>query len=344
MILELKQPELALSAGLEAVGEALVAVLESLAAGDPVDVALARWNVGRRPRKARFQPIADLAPADRRALYEAVKADFGFDAGFRDPHFEFRYPGLPDPAKQAAKDLFNWLYSARFGETGFTVNGIEVTRASWETSFRDANPWLKVCPACVTATLPEPIQRHSFVDADHYLPKSRHPLLGIHGLNLTPVCQPCNRFKGNADPLGDDEPPYRLDQVWFPYRRPAVDEVRFAFYPAEPGKVQVGVDGAADAIERAERYDKVFAIFERWSRKLVEIGGGLPEKLIEACGDGPVDERSIRFELEKLSRMARVDRTVRDGELIAYDYYRWLLDTPTAFRALVAEVEASIAA
>jgi hypothetical protein len=341
MILELTQPRLAEAEGLGAVGESVLAVLGSLADGDPVDVALVDWQIGLIPPERLFKAVADLDDGDRLALYEAVEADFGFDAGFQDPRFEFEFPRLSDPAKAAAKGLFEWLYEGRFCKAGFLVAGTEVSRTTWEASFREANREVEVCPACVSATLPEPLGRHSLVDADHYLPKSIYPLLAVHGLNLVPICQPCNgRIKLAVDPLGECEPPHRLHQVWFPYRRAAVNEVQLTFDPAATDAETVGVDGDPAALARAERYDRVFLIFERWSRKVASIAAGLPARLVDLYKVDPADAGSIRTGLELMRDIARYDETRRDGEFVAGRYYQWLLDTPTAFEALVAEIRA----
>lgn len=47
---------------------------------------------------------------------------------------------------------------------------------------------LDVCPSCGAPTVPETL--------DHYLPKGKYPHFAVTPLNLTPMCDPCQRRKG----------------------------------------------------------------------------------------------------------------------------------------------------
>lgn len=56
---------------------------------------------------------------------------------------------------------------------------------------------LDICPACGAPTVPETL--------DHYLPKGKYPHFSVTPVNLTPMCDPCQRRK--CEKTGDQQTP-----------------------------------------------------------------------------------------------------------------------------------------
>lgn len=336
MLLELEQSQIARE-GLRSAGEEIVRLLDRLAAGSTAAAALAHWPSARRPRIEAVEAVAALPADEQEALRDAVRADLAFDEDFDEPSFEFSFPALSDATKKAGAALLVSMYKDVFcqGE-GFKVGSTSITRAIWEESFREANPRVKVCPACLNARLPRPARGRSLVDADHYLPKSKYPALAIHGLNLVLVCKTCNQtLKGDLDPLFDDGEVNRLGDVWFPYRRAGLDELVVEF-AVDAQQQTVSFGGTSPALERAQRFERLFALLERWSETLESVAALLPASLREARVD--LDEGSIRQEVEKFKRMAEGEITYDERAFIKSRYYEWLLSTPKAFKSLVDEM------
>lgn len=337
MLLELNQSALACQE-LREVGEEVLALLERLAAGESAGSVRKRWPPGRRPKAAVVEAVAALAPEEQRLLCKAVASDLIFDEKFGDPTFEFAFPGLDATVQEAGKALLVSVYEDVFcGKKGIAVAGKEVSRTIWEESFRKANPEVEVCPACLSSPLEGPARNSSLSDADHYLPKSKYPALVVHGLNLVLMCQSCNgRLKGALDPLVDAGEMVPLDEIWFPYRRAGIDEVVLEFSPAERSTLALG--GSLEVRERAQRYERMFALVERWTEALHSIADRLPSLLLIRLKTS-VDDASIREELESQKETADFDLTYEERAFLKSRYYGWLLNTPKAFQDLVAEVE-----
>jgi len=338
MLLELKQSPMARD-GLRRAGEEIVELLAQLAAGRSPAEALSLLPAGHRPKAKAVEAIAALPVEERRALRDAVEADLAFDVDFDEPSFEFAFPTLSDATKEAGKGLLTSMYKDVFCRGGgFKVGSTIITRSSWEQSFRDANPRIKVCPACLSARLPRPARGRSLVDADHYLPKSKYPALAVHGLNLVLVCKDCNEsLKGDLDPLFNDGEINRLGDVWFPYRRAGLGELILEI-AVDARQQTVNLGGTPPALERAQRFDRLFALLERWSETLENVAERLPPSLRAA--EAQLNEPAIRREIEKFQRIAEEEITEDERAFIKSHYYRWLLTTPGAFQTLLDEMQA----
>jgi hypothetical protein len=84
---------------------------------------------------------------------------------------------------------------------------------------------LKVCPGC-DGKPPSGADGIMHEDIDHFFPKSKHPFLSIHPLNLTPLCKDCNQtYKRNKDAILDDDTCVAdvktLQDIYHPYVTPA---------------------------------------------------------------------------------------------------------------------------
>ena len=128
----------------------------------------------------------------------------------------------------------------------------------------------------------------------------------------------------------------RLDEIWFPYRLAGLKEVVLHFDIAAPASIALG--GSPPALERAQRFEGLFALLERWSETLTSVAEGLPTVLLEAV-EVDLDEASIRSGLEMLRRIAETEITREDRAFVKSRYYAWLLNTPQPFQALVTELQ-----
>ncbi len=337
MLLELTE-SLVARVELRIAGERIVEMLSQLAAGASAESVRDSWPPGHRPRADAVAAVAELSVDERGALRDAVAADLAFDADFENPAFRFAFPRLDPTVRAAGASLLSSMYHDVFGSAGFRFADIPVNRKSWEASFRQANPGIGVCPACVSNPLEGPVGDRSLVDADHYLPKSKYASLAVHGLNLIPLCKPCNQtLKGSLDPLSDGGGAVTLRDIWFPYRRAGIQELVLGFAPRE--KVSVRFEGSPPALERAQRFDRLFELSTRWSATFGGIAERLPTILTSQLMVRP-EAAEIRAGLEMLKRMADADIEVEERAFIRSRYYGWLLDNPDAFHGLVEEVKA----
>lgn len=333
MLLELTQSSLA-EEGLRRVGVEVLKMLDQLAAGASAQEARESWDLGTPPSMGAVEAVRALTASQRGSLRAAVDADLAFDAAFADPRFEFAFPRLDADTKKAGRELLDSLY-AIFRDSGFHLDGEVVNRKRWEESFRHANPTIEICPACVVARLPPPVRGRSLVDADHYLPKSKYAALAVHGLNLVPLCKECNQIlKGRLDPLFDGGTVLGLNDIWFPYRRAGIKELVVGFLVTDEPSLRF--EGPQPALDRAERFDRIFALVERWNQAL----GGITQRLLTSIIDRevPLEDDAIRNELRVQKRMADRDTASDDRAFVTSLYLHWLLRHPDAFRAFVVEL------
>ncbi|HKO39027.1 MAG TPA: hypothetical protein VJU14_11740 [Solirubrobacterales bacterium] len=338
MLLELKQSPLA--AELKVANQEIVRLFEALATeGADFENAMRAWDHPEHPTEASIEAVLALPLTEREALARAVAADVSFDDSFDDSGFAFAFPALGAETREAGKLLLVSMYKKVFRGRGFSLPANpEVTRTTWEAAFREANPAIKVCPACLLADLEKRIERRAAVDADHYLPHSRYPALAVHGLNLVPTCQLCNRTaKRDKDPLDSDAGPQPLNQVWFPYMQAGIEKLVINFTPSAAILDRlVSLTGAPGAEPQAASFDALFQLTSRWSNRL----GSIHERTVNQARrlvDPPWEEEAVGAYLRKSSETMKGELSNIPGEYLAGCYCAWLADS-SAFPAFVAEV------
>lgn len=336
MLLDLQRSGLARQ--LVAVEHAIVDLLAAAAAapeGAGYEELMTHWLQPRRPSQSSVEDLLALSPEQRGELRDAVAADLAFEGGFDRPGFQFAFPLLDPEARAVGRALLGSMYRV-FTKHGFVLpSGERVDRERWEAAFREANPGLRVCPACLIANLDERIGGRSAIDADHYLPKSSYPPLAVNGLNLVPVCKQCNQVaKLEKDPLGT---PPDLSSVWFPYKRHGLDELDPGFAPMAGRAAVVRFAAVPGAERRAELFDAVFALSERWSRQLEGIHQSLRRE-VRLHAD-QADAEAVRRELETIAEIKEADIANGPAAYVHATYCRWISRTPAALEVLVAEIE-----
>jgi hypothetical protein len=350
MLLELRLSDVARE-GLEAACEAIVALLAHLATEaatvESVDTTI--WPHGGL-NKQELEAVLALPAQQRERLHDAVRADLRFAEEFGSSDFAFLFPELEETIKQAAKPLLISMYERVFKQKqkGFLFGAQGVAnRTTWERDFHAFNPDLEVCPACTIEVLERPVGVLTLADADHYLPKSSYPPLAVHGLNLVLLCKSCNGIlKGNKDPLGSDSDRHRLSDVWFPYRRAGAPEMVLSFDPERPVEKRLAYAGSADSARRAQRFDSIFRLLQRWNVLIDRYLERLPHELFRYQGPSPrpVDSAAVRATLTNLRADVWALRSNDPRAFLKSHCLDWLLEDEIAVEALVPQVNRLIAA
>lgn len=178
-------------------------------------------------QEARIQAIAAATPAARDALYKEFcrqnKVQTLLNAGgnFQD------ITALPDvdaDLANAVKEYFKQSYkllSHNKSWAGYSIPGNRViSNRSYKDAFCASYPTSVVCPYC-DGEIGTP-------ELDHYLSKTRFPLLACCPWNLVPVCGSCNDvITAKADrPAITLDPPRSTDDWLHPFFRPASPKVQ----------------------------------------------------------------------------------------------------------------------
>lgn len=339
MLLELRQSPLALD--LKVANEGIVRLLEALAAEDAdYESAMSVWDHPGKPTKASVEAVLALSQAEREALCRAVEVDVAFDESFDRSDFAFTFPALEERTRAAGKRLLASMYDTVFSGGGFSLPANpKSTRTSWELAFRETNPTIRVCPACLLSNLEGRIRDRAAVDADHYLPRALYPMLCVHGLNLVPICKPCNQTaKAQENPLGSGGEAIPLGSVWFPYRVAGIEQLVIGFQPSLPALDRlVSFAGAPGAERPAKIFDDLFQLSARWSGTLPSIHSRITNQ-VTALLDPPREEPAVADLLRRLGAMMKRELRRTPGEYLAGCYCAWLAETPSALSALVAEL------
>lgn len=341
MLVELKKSRLAEE--LAGANESILKLLRQAAAAVEVsyEEAMDGWGHPGKPAREKVDAVLALALRDRISLANAVAADLEYEAG--DDGFEFEFSQLEADARKAGKELMGSMYSDVFGRGSFLFsNGEEANRRTWEEAFRDANPDLHVCPACLASLLETRIENRSAIDLDHYLPKSLYPPLSVHGPNLVPLCSRCNsRAKGEKDPLEDEEGRRSLKSVWLPYTDAGLEEAHIAFELTGDSHATARLQGRGDGGQRAENFDSLYLVSKTWSEELIGIHNGLCAEIsVRGAQRGaPLNSEEIMRELEIKVTAAAQTRLLRPNSFLTESYCRWLQSSRPAFEAFLRVVQ-----
>ena len=339
-------------AQVEAVNATVLALFEAIAAdtaGDAAALIRAAWpKEGGSPPKRALRAVLELPAEERAELLRCVRDDLRFAESVAVAGFAFSYATLPEHVRRASTPLLRELYTTVLRGRGIALDGQPpLTRTTFERLFWDANPGLRVCPACLLQKL-ERLDAGSGVHVDHYLPKERYAPLSVHLGNLVPICGPCNTtLKKRLDPL--DLPvggPRDLTELWFPYRSDGLSELEVVVRPNRPSAAFElrGRDDEPLFERRASAHEELFDLEARWTDDV----HGWYETLVasvraETAGVGAPVAEAARAELERLARASERELQTTPGAFPRARYLRWLLADADAFDAFLRRVVESSA-
>lgn len=300
-----------------------------------------------------FKPVRNLKPV-REALDEIIRltkaerdeirAAFYHDIKFyrlryRDSAaFQFKYPQLAPHVQLAGKMLLTAFYENVLGGSGFKdlprQKVSPLNRAAVERAYRETNPDFLVCPACLE-WLSETIKtggggERSLVDRDHFFPKSIYPPLAVHPFNLTVICSTCNsRVKGGKNPIRPEQRG-SLRESFIPYVRPGLNEIELEFFKGRRLRVK-GRPGVSYAGERAENFDNLYELSQRWSHYLASFDVTIRKKLnalANKLGIKPADvtEQQVAQVLEGYVENSEMTKFTMPMNYVMMHYAQWLLD------------------
>ncbi|HEY2478202.1 MAG TPA: hypothetical protein VGI17_05680 [Solirubrobacterales bacterium] len=350
MLLELTQSPLALE--LKIANEGIVKLLEALTAEDAdYQTAMSVWDHPGKPTKAGVDAVLALPRPEREELWRAVAADVAFDESFDQPDFAFAFHALDESTRRAGRQLLVSMYETVFSGGGFALPvDPKATRTTWELAFREANPSIRVCPACLLSNLEERIENRAAIDADHYLPRALYPTLSVHGLNLVPTCKTCNQTaKRQKNPLGSGDGAEPLGSIWFPYRQAGVEDLALGFQLRSANtETLVNFAGKPGAERQAELFDELFLLSTRWSRTLPSIHSRIVTQVLTYLKvhpdlASPLTEPAVADVLRTLGSMMEHELSNTPGEYVAGRYCAWLAETAAALSAFVTELEDTLA-
>ena len=162
------------------------------------------------------------------------------------------------------------------------------------------------------------------ITVEHYLPKSRYPVLALHPNNLIPACDKCNSIKGEKDPLEKRS----FQSVVMPYRE-AVREIARLDFSETNGAIEVRFVPTNPDPHTPEKINVLSELFDvpgQWQNNIVEIG----KIAIRRASDFFAGLREAGIQLtdaEIQNRMGKVyQRMERDWGIQHYHYpaTKWL--------------------
>lgn len=271
----------------------------------------------RKPVREALERIMRLPQGQRKLLRTAFDNDVRFHERFDAADFDFAYRNLPAEAHDAGKKLLVIFYED-LNKSGYSnLAGQVLERLDgevFESSFRDANKEVLVCPACLSE-LRLRNKNRSQVDREHFFPKSKYPPLAVHPYNLTLACMACNgRVHLDTDPI-QEHGAGALRDCFMPYLRPGIGEVEIAFGLGAEGYTAklTGRAAVAGATRRAEYFDKMYSISEYWTGMLRTI---LDDLLLEVC-------QRLNYDVPNLSALDDEELRRRIGRELDYNVRSW---------------------
>lgn len=253
------------------------------------DQAIAAWINRSSSIRALIAPIVEYLvnhPGARQQLKDAFGHDFSFHEHKDDETFSFAFRQLDENLKSLLKSLMVFMYE-NLGGSGYSKSlmqdSIAFKRGDFILLWEEQNSSLNVCPAC-DGKAPDLIGGKRESDVDHFLPKSKYPLLALHPHNLVPICIECNqRIKSDIDPI-EYKGVASLTNGFLPYN--TADTISLIDVTCERDDagamyVMITAKDNAHAI-RAISLNLVFALEERWSGRIDEVKKEVIDGLREA--------------------------------------------------------------
>lgn len=146
------------------------------------------------------------------------------------------------------------------------VSGVEFSRNKFHDNFKSDNQDLTVCPYCDLDT----INSKGTHEVEHFLPKSKFPLIAVFSGNLFSACMGCNKPAGKGSKVSNE--------VTSPYFTEVGEKVSFDFINSKKSisifshPVDKEIDGYIELLNLKERYSEigVWSFFEKRKKALHE--------------------------------------------------------------------------
>lgn len=294
-------------------------------------VSLGEWLMQKRTTVGQaIEELFSLNKDERKALNNAFLHDVDFHNHVDEDSFAFRFPLLAPNIRDAGSKLLIAFYKHILAGSGFVglpdqVNLLD--KAAVEEGYRAANgKRSRICPACL-GKLTTPVDGTSYVDREHFFPKSMYSPLSVHPSNVVLACIECNqRAHGDKDPI-EPHRVHALNDTFLPYIRPGIDSIKLQFRPANPyaAVTITGNDSATTIQTRVENFDRIYKISERWSASLHCIH----DTIMQSIHTELSDNASQDVILSKLSAVVRAKTMLRFTVQDAYlegQYAEWLCE------------------
>lgn len=264
----------------------------------------------KRPLLAHMKIIAGAEVDVKTELLASFRHDiqllFDVESGTPVDHPFHGLRSLTPELQKAVRGLLETFYNPQFYEGhGYRITQTSFHKTIFLEAFNNENKNISVCPFC-DGSRDEP-------EVDHFYPKSKHPFLSCHPLNLVPICHNCNKrsVKGDKLPLtnGAPDPMHH----WFhPYFKPLLETLPGPQFP-NPDTFSVAfvrqnyrlsvslVSGDPVLSERLRKLDELIKLTTRWFKVIPRRQRALQNK-ISGCvrrGRAFEDEMALRRKLEE---------------------------------------------
>lgn len=266
------------------------------------NIGTALWS--NEPTRAKFEALWNAMQAQDVATREQLRDAFTnhqqqLPALFDDPACQL--PVVPNELEASLHALTSHLFSRTSKLAGVEAACGETVQDHFN-DFRDAYPGRngEVCCACGMEILaafradvdPDDQWRGPY---DHLLAKEKYPLLGVHPLNLMPICHVCNSYAKGAKDLLRTEGGNRT-RSFYPWNESAHANVQIVLSTAEPTSLipTVKVELEANTPETSEKlqtWDRVYDIKRRVEGRFC----ALIEKIAQDIGPASAADLATRL-------------------------------------------------
>lgn len=303
------------------------------------DRAVAAW-INRKNSKIRslIKPVVEYLvenPNARSHLEATFRNDFSFHEHNGDNTFLFNFSKLDDDLKKLLKTMMIFMYDNLVNDgysDSLMQDGTAFTRGDFILIWEEQNSSLNVCPAC-DGKAPDRQGGERKSDLDHYLPKSKYPLLALHPHNLVPICIECNqRIKMEKNPIEHDNMEL-LTNSFLPYGLiAAIDLINVSCKRDSAGAMYIVITAKDNAYTiPVISLNSIFALEERWSGRIDEVKKEFVELLCEVSHgfqhlkqhEAINSEEYLKSMLESI--VGRVDFGSRPNRVIYQSFIRFSL-------------------
>ncbi|MBX9967217.1 HNH endonuclease [Priestia aryabhattai] len=276
--------------------------------------------------------VAQQNPTLRKFMIEFTKSKYKFEILYDyfyqvDKYDEILEQGTKSYSEnlQFVKDCFDYFYSNLIENETFLIQYQPNSEMSIKNNFRNAvKSVYRVCPYC---DLKE-VVHSSDISIDHFLPKSKYPLLSINSTNLIVSCSGCNDRIKRAS-------------IYFPIFHPFKHRInenidlKFNIY-LPPYSIKLLPKTMGIVKEQVENYELLFNLNETYSERinilfyeLQKLRGKVKKSYIKQRA-GRNNKSLIKTLLTMEIEQAIEDKRLLKGKMqfskLYLDFYNYLLE------------------